>query len=96
MNEDHLIEALQSGKVLSCGLDVFEKEPNVPKELRENFNVLMLPHMGAHNDDTSKETERVGLENVMMAFKENRLMSLVLEQRENAKKVAYLKALDEL
>lgn len=46
MNEDALVQALDSGKVLSAGLDVFEEEPTIHPGLLRNPNVILLPHMG--------------------------------------------------
>jgi glyoxylate reductase len=46
MNEDALVQALDSGKVLSAGLDVFEEEPTIHPGLLRNPNVMLLPHMG--------------------------------------------------
>jgi len=46
MDEGALVKALDSGKVASCGLDVFEDEPNVHPGLVANANVMLVPHMG--------------------------------------------------
>jgi D-3-phosphoglycerate dehydrogenase / 2-oxoglutarate reductase len=45
VNEADLISALQSGKILAAGLDVFEKEP-LPADspLRSMNNVLLTSH----------------------------------------------------
>src|SRR5260370_11058633 len=47
VDEQAMISALKSGTILAAGLDVFEKEPNVPDELRTMQNVALLPHIGA-------------------------------------------------
>jgi lactate dehydrogenase-like 2-hydroxyacid dehydrogenase len=47
IDERALIEALRERKILSAGLDVFEDEPNVPKELIEMDHVVLLPHVGS-------------------------------------------------
>src|SRR5260221_8908080 len=47
VDEQALISALKSGTILAAGLDVFEKEPNVPDELRTMQNVVLLPHIGS-------------------------------------------------
>ena len=46
MDEGALVQALDSGKVLSAGLDVFEEEPTIHPGLLRNPNVMLLPHMG--------------------------------------------------
>lgn len=46
MDEEALVQALDSGKVYSAGLDVFEEEPTVHPGLVRNPNVLLVPHMG--------------------------------------------------
>src|SRR5258708_33349195 len=47
VDEQAMISALKSGPILAAGLDVFEKEPNVPDELRTMQNVVLLPHIGS-------------------------------------------------
>ncbi len=42
VNEAALIAALRDRKILSAGLDVFANEPNVPRELPEMENVVLL------------------------------------------------------
>jgi D-3-phosphoglycerate dehydrogenase len=46
IDEDALVQALDSGKVLSAGLDVFEEEPRIHPGLLRNSNVMLVPHMG--------------------------------------------------
>lgn len=46
IDEQALVDALESGKVFSAGLDVFEEEPKVNKELLGNENVVLYPHIG--------------------------------------------------
>jgi D-3-phosphoglycerate dehydrogenase len=46
IDEEALVQALDSGKVCSAGLDVFEDEPNVHPGLVRNPNVMLVPHMG--------------------------------------------------
>lgn len=46
IDEGALVRALDSGKVASVGLDVYEEEPEVHPGLIANPNVILLPHMG--------------------------------------------------
>ncbi len=60
INEDALVEALQSGKISGAALDVYVEEP--PPEdhpIRSQPNVIMTPHLGA---STVEAQESVALE----------------------------------
>ena len=46
LDEDALVHALNTGKVLSVGLDVYQSEPNLHPGLLRNPHVCLLPHMG--------------------------------------------------
>jgi len=47
IDEAALARAIKAGKISGAGLDVFEREPAVNKELLNLPNVVMLPHMGS-------------------------------------------------
>jgi D-3-phosphoglycerate dehydrogenase len=47
INEDALIEALNSGKVRGAALDVFVGEPNPRRDLLEHPQISVTPHIGA-------------------------------------------------
>jgi glyoxylate reductase len=53
MNEAALVQALDSGHVLSCGLDVYEEEPKIHPGLVANPNVMLVPHMGTWTVEVS-------------------------------------------
>ena len=46
IDEKALVQALEDGHVWSCGLDVYEDEPDIHPGLIENPNVMLIPHMG--------------------------------------------------
>ena len=46
MDEAALVEALDGGHIWSCGLDVYEDEPQIHPGLVVNPHVMLLPHMG--------------------------------------------------
>ncbi|KAG6013664.1 hypothetical protein E4U43_007178 [Claviceps pusilla] len=52
IDEDALAESLESGKVWSVGLDVFEKEPEINPKLMKHPGAVLLPHIGTATTDT--------------------------------------------
>ena len=53
LNEDALVEALESGQVWSAGLDVYQNEPDIHPRLLANPHVCLLPHMGTSTVEVS-------------------------------------------
>ncbi len=51
INEADLYEALKSGKVSACALDVFEIEPPVNNPLLTLDNLIATPHLGASTEE---------------------------------------------
>ncbi|KAF9887774.1 hypothetical protein FE257_009580 [Aspergillus nanangensis] len=80
MDEDALVNALDSGKVYSAGLDVFEEEPKVHPGLVRNPNVMLVPHMGTWTVETQTAMEEWAIGNVRSALETGKLKSPVPEQ----------------
>ena len=59
VNETDLLEALNSGKVAACGLDVFENEPTPMSALLSHEKIACTPHIGAA---TLEAQDRIGSE----------------------------------
>jgi len=59
-----LVDALRRGTIAGAGLDVYEDEPAVPRELREMENVVLLPHLGSATLQTRTAMGRLVLENL--------------------------------
>jgi len=59
IDEKALIEAIQSGHLVGAGLDVFEKEPFIPDELRALDRVVLAPHIGSADEPTRAEMARM-------------------------------------
>ena len=47
VDEQALVDLLAQGRLAGAGLDVVAHEPDVPQQLREMDNVVVLPHVGA-------------------------------------------------
>jgi glyoxylate reductase len=80
IDEAALVAALDSGKVFSAGLDVFEEEPNVHPGLLNNEKVVILPHIGTATYETQAAMERLVLANLQKAILEDKLLTQVPEQ----------------
>lgn len=84
IDEAALVEALDSGKVYSAGLDVFEEEPKVHEGLLRNDNVFLLPHVGTATWESQKGMELLVLENLRSAVEGKGLVTQVPEQKKRA------------
>lgn len=60
-----LIGALRHGPLAAAGLDVYEGEPDVPAELRELPNTVLLPHIGSATEATRDAMARLVADNVI-------------------------------
>ncbi|CAM6013630.1 unnamed protein product [Sphagnum balticum] len=54
VDEQELVKALVEERIAGAGLDVFENEPQVPQELWNMENVVLLPHMACTTRNTVK------------------------------------------
>jgi len=64
VDEDALIEALQSGHLFAAGLDVFRSEPDYDLRLRSLPNVFLTPHMGSATVETRNAMGFRALDNI--------------------------------
>lgn len=87
IDEAALVEALNSGKVFSAGLDVYEEEPEVHTGLLQNPNVVLLPHVGTSTVETQRNMELLVLDNLANALKNGQLVTQVPEQKTQASKL---------
>ena len=85
IDEAALVDALNSGKVSSAGLDVFEEEPKIHPGLLENNNAFLLPHLGTSTYETQKAMELLVLDNLRSAIEGKGLLTPVPEQKDMAK-----------
>ena len=59
INENALLDALDSGKVAAAALDVFQNEPNVDKRILEHERISLSPHIAG---STKQAQQRIGQE----------------------------------
>jgi lactate dehydrogenase-like 2-hydroxyacid dehydrogenase len=65
VDEPALIEALKNRTIYSAGLDVFAKEPQVPKELMEMDHVVLFPHLGSSTEVTRAAMDQLVVDNIL-------------------------------
>ena len=64
VDEPALIRALKDKKILSAGLDVYVKEPEVPSELIAMENVVLFPHLGSGSVWTRTKMDQLVVDNL--------------------------------
>ncbi len=65
VDEPALIEALKNRTIYSTGLDVFAKEPQVPKELMEMDHIVLFPHLGSSTEVTRASMDQLVVDNIL-------------------------------
>lgn len=81
INEKDLVEALESGKVSSCGLDVFENEPKIEEGLMKNERAFIVPHIGTNTYETQREMELLVIHNLESGVDKGKLLTPIAEQK---------------
>lgn len=84
VNEDALVEALESGKVWGAGLDVHEHEPMIHPGLIGNENCVLLPHVGTGTLETQRKMEVLVCENIKTALERGHMKTPVAETKKMA------------
>jgi len=59
IDEDALLDALNSGKIAFAGLDVYNNEPTPRQDILSHPKISLTPHIGAA---TNEAQERIGIE----------------------------------
>jgi lactate dehydrogenase-like 2-hydroxyacid dehydrogenase len=65
VDEPALIKALKDKRILAAGLDVYAKEPEVPQELIDMDNVVLLPHVGSASVHTRQKMDQLVADNIL-------------------------------
>ncbi|KAK3810407.1 MAG: D-isomer specific 2-hydroxyacid dehydrogenase [Linnemannia elongata] len=77
VDEEALVQALDSGHIAGAGLDVFEHEPKVHPELLKNMNVALMPHLGAFTIETITKMEALTMQNIDLFLSSGSLLTPV-------------------
>jgi glyoxylate reductase len=65
INEADLINVLKNNEIYGAGLDVFENEPAINRELMTLDNVVLTPHIGSASIETREEMAIMAAKNVL-------------------------------
>jgi lactate dehydrogenase-like 2-hydroxyacid dehydrogenase len=65
VDEPALIKALQDKTILTAGLDVFAREPQVPAEFIAMENVVLFPHLGSASIYTRTQMDQLVVDNLL-------------------------------
>jgi lactate dehydrogenase-like 2-hydroxyacid dehydrogenase len=64
VDEAALIKALEDKRIMAAGLDVYAKEPEVPRELIAMENVVLFPHLGSGSVHTRERMDQLVVDNI--------------------------------
>lgn len=78
VDEDALLDALESGTLGSAALDVFEGEPNLNPRFLKLDNVLVQPHHASGTIETRKAMGKLVRDNLVAHFAGNALSTPVI------------------
>jgi len=65
VDEQALIQALKEKTILSAGLDVYLREPEVPAELIAMDNIVLFPHLGSASVYTRTQMDQLVVDNLV-------------------------------
>jgi lactate dehydrogenase-like 2-hydroxyacid dehydrogenase len=65
VDEAALIKALKDKTILSAGLDVYAREPDVPAELIAMDHVVLFPHLGSASVTTRARMDQLVVDNLL-------------------------------
>lgn len=78
VDESVLVSALVEGRLGGAGLDVFEKEPEVPEQLLGLDNVVLQPHVASGTCETRAEMRNLVVKNLEAHFLKKPLLTPVV------------------
>ena len=78
IEQQALVEALNSGRIAGAGLDVFVNEPYIPEALINLQNVTLLPHIGSATKEARDAMGLLAVDNLIAHFGEKQYPSRVV------------------
>ncbi|PRQ57732.1 putative oxidoreductase [Rosa chinensis] len=78
IDEKELVKCLVNGEIRGAGLDVYENEPHIPKELVAMDNVVLSPHKAVYTVESVKKGGEVMIANLEAFFSNKPLVTPVI------------------
>ncbi len=75
VDQEDLLLALSNKMIAGAGLDVYEGEPYVPRELFSMDNVVLTPHIGSATFETRTKMGQIVVDNVLAHFEGRSLLT---------------------
>jgi glyoxylate reductase len=69
VDSEALAEALRDGEIGAAGLDVYEREPDIPAELLEAPRCVLLPHIGSATTRARRAMAELAADNVLAVLR---------------------------
>jgi glyoxylate reductase len=64
IDDEAMLEALDSKKIYAVGLDVYKGEPNLNSGYLKHKNAFVLPHLGSATKETRTAMGNLAIENI--------------------------------
>jgi len=77
INESALVEALQNNRIAGAGLDVYENEPELKKDLIQLKNTVLLPHIGSATLEARTKMALMAATNIISCFQGKRPPNII-------------------
>ncbi len=71
IDEKALVKGLKNGAIAGCGLDVYEREPEVEQALLAMKNTVLLPHIGSASQATRDRMALIAAQNILAVLVRN-------------------------
>lgn len=79
IDEEALLEALETGKLHGAGLDVYPDEPKINPAFFQHPSVTLLPHMGTETWDSRDKMALMVLDNILASLRNEPLPNVIPE-----------------
>lgn len=80
VDEKALIKALKEKRIFGAGFDVYENEPEIPDELLQLDNVVVLPHIGSATTQTRLKMGYLCVDGLIHYLKEKKIPDNVVNK----------------